>query len=358
MKYNTEIYINGRELSIASPTYFIADVASNHDGDLGLAKDLIYLAKEKGADAVKFQHFEADKIVSDYGFTHLKSQLSHQAKWSKSVYEVFKECECKRDWTLELAETAKKAGIDFMSTPYDVPAVEMLDPYVPAYKIGSGDITWPQFIQYIALKKKPVLLATGASTMEDVERAVDTILGINKDIVLMQCNTNYTGSLENFKNINLNVLKTYSVRYPDMILGLSDHTPGCATVLGAVALGARVIEKHFTHDNNVPGPDHPFSMNPTSWEEMVLRTRELENALGSGIKVVEENEQDTVVAQQRCVRTKRVLHKGDIITEDAVECLRPAPVGAIKPYQLESILGKKLSTEKDKGDALYNSDFE
>ena len=173
----------------------------------------------------------------------------------------------------------------------------------------------------------------------------------------MQCNTNYTGSLENFKNINLNVLKTYSVRYPDMILGLSDHTPGCATVLGAVALGARVIEKHFTHDNNVPGPDHPFSMNPASWEEMVLRTRELENALGTGIKVVENNEKDTVVAQQRCIRTRRDMHIGDIITEDSVECLRPAPVGAVKPYQMDIIIGKKLSIDKEKGDALYFSDF-
>ena len=357
MRWNSEIFISGREISIDSPAYFIADIASNHDGSLSLAKELIYMAKDAGADAVKFQHFEADKIVSDYGFSHLKKQLSHQSAWKKSVYEVFKECECNRSWTEELSETASKAGITFMSTPYDIAALELLDKYVPAYKIGSGDITWTSFIEDVSKKKKPVFLATGASTMEDVQRAVNAVLSYNKDLVLMQCNTNYTGSLENFRNINLNVLKTYATCYPNMILGLSDHTPGCATVLGAVALGARVIEKHFTHDNNLPGPDHPFSMNPISWKEMVARTRELENALGNGIKIVEENERDTVIAQQRCIRFTRDMGAGEKICNADIEFLRPAPKGALKPYESEIALGKVLLHAKEKGDALYLSDF-
>ena len=357
MRYNSEIFIGERAVSIAEPTYFIADIASNHDGDLSLAKDLIYLAKECGADAVKFQHFEADKIVSDYGFSHLKEQLSHQSGWKKSVYEVFKECECDRTWTEELYETAKKAKIDFMSTPYDFAAADLLEKFVPAYKIGSGDITWIDFIEHISAKNKPVFLATGASTMDDVRRAVESILQHNKNIVLMQCNTNYTGSLENFRSVNLNVLKTYSVCYPNMILGLSDHTPGCSAVLGAVGFGARVIEKHFTHDNNLPGPDHPFSMNPSSWKEMVERTRELEYALGDGIKKVEENEKATVIAQQRCVRLKNNLSCGSVIKPEDIECLRPAPLDSIKPYQAKMILGKTLCANKEKGDYLTLSDF-
>lgn len=357
MRWNPEIFINGREISIQSPAYFIADIASNHDGSLSLAKELIHMAKEAGADAVKFQHFEADKIVSDWGFTHLKNQLGHQAAWKKSVYDVFKECECDRSWTEELSETAEKAGIDFMSTPYDYDAVDLLDKFLPAYKIGSGDITWTQFIEYVSQKKKPVMLATGASCWGDVTRAVDSVLKHNKDIVLMQCNTNYTGSLENFKNINLNVLKNYATAYPNMVLGLSDHTPGCATVLGAVALGARVIEKHFTHDNNLPGPDHPFSMNPTAWKEMVERTRELENALGNGIKVVEKNERDTVVAQQRCIRLARDMRAGEKISDTDIEFLRPAPKGALKPHESALAVGKTLLYDKEKGSALYQLDF-
>ena len=134
MEYNCEISLSGRKLSINEPAYFIADVASNHDGDLERAKDLIWLAKDAGADAVKFHHFLADKIVSDYGFRNLGQQVGHQAGWKKSVYEVYKECECHRDWNQILAETAKEAQIDFLTTPYDIEAVEGIDSYVHAYK--------------------------------------------------------------------------------------------------------------------------------------------------------------------------------------------------------------------------------
>ena len=135
----------------------------------------------------------------------------------------------------------------------------------------------------------------------------------------MQCNTNYTGSLENFKYIQLNVLKTYRAMYPDMVLGLSDHTPGHATVLGAVALGARMIEKHFTDDINREGPDHAFSMDPHTWREMVNRTRELENALGNGVKKVEENESQTVILQRRSIRLVRDLKEGSLLNANDLE---------------------------------------
>ena len=352
MNYNKEIYINKRKISLDTPTYFIADIASNHDGDLNQAKELIWQAKEAGADAVKFQHFLADKIVSDYGFKHLGKQAGHQAAWKKSVFDVYRECECKRSWSQELADTAKQAKIDFMTTPYDVEAVNELDKYIPAYKIGSGDITWIDFIQMIAGKNKPVLLATGASDMCDVARAVEAIININRNIVLMQCNTNYTGSLENFKYINLNVLKTFSTYYPNMILGLSDHTPGHATVLGAIALGARVIEKHFTIDNKLVGPDHAFSMNPHTWREMVDRSRELELAMGNGQKVIEENESETVILQRRCMRFKHDMTKGQIVSMDDVEALRPAPEGAVLPYMMSDVVGAKLKESAKSGAAL------
>ena len=143
-----------------------------------------------------------------------------------------------------------------------------------------------------------------------------------------------------------------------MILGLSDHTPGHATVLGAVALGARVVEKHFTSDNSRLGPDHAFSMNPATWKEMVLRSRELEAALGDGYKKIEKNENDTVILQQRCVRMAHSMKVGSVLSKDDIECLRPAPRGTVLPYQLQDIIGKKLIMAKESGQAVYLTDFE
>lgn len=357
MNYNEEFYIKKRKISLNMPTYFIADIASNHDGDLERAKYLIWLAKEAGADAVKFQHFLAERIVSDYGFKHLGGQMGHQSTWKKSVFDVYKEYECHRDWNQALAETAAEVGIDFMTTPYDIEAVEQIDSYVPAYKIGSGDITWVDFIAYVAKKQKPIFLATGASALEDVERAVNAVLRYNPDMVLMQCNTNYTGSMENFKYVNLNVLNQYKQKYPNMLVGLSDHTPGNVTVLGAIALGARVIEKHFTSDNNRIGPDHAFSMNPKSWKEMIDTARELEYALGDGNKKVEENEKDTVVVQQRCLRLTHDVQAGHKLQAKDLEALRPAPTNAYKPYQKLDIIGKCVINNMRKGQELYTDDL-
>ena len=173
----------------------------------------------------------------------------------------------------------------------------------------------------------------------------------------MQCNTNYTGSIENFKYINLNVLKTYAQNFPTVILGLSDHSPGHSTVLGAIALGARVIEKHFTDDVRRHGPDHGFSMDPKSWSEMVRRCRELEAALGDGIKRVESNEEETAVLQQRCLRATKNLPIGHVLTTDDVEALRPATLGALRPFLLEEILGKRIKRKLDFGDPLMSGDF-
>lgn len=184
--FKKEIMISNKKIGLNYPTYFIADIAANHDGDLQRAKDLIFLAKEAGANCAKFQHFLADKIVSDYGFKHLKGNQSHQDSWKKSVYEIYDEYHCKREWTEELVQTCKEADIEFMTTPYDVDAITQLNDYVNAYKIGSGDITWLDFLEYIAKFNKPVLLATGASTLEDVQRAVRYIEQFNSEIVLMQ----------------------------------------------------------------------------------------------------------------------------------------------------------------------------
>ncbi len=190
-------------------------------------------------------------------------------------------------------QTCDEVGIDFFSAPYDFEAIDMLDPYVQMYKAGSGEIDWIEALERMASKGKPFFVATGASDIGEVQRAVHAILKINPQLVLMQCNTNYTASPNNYDHLHLNVLKTYASMFPDVILGLSDHTHAVAPVLGAVTLGARVIERHFTDSNERQGPDHKFAMNPQKWADMVEETRILERSLGRADKFVAGNEIET-----------------------------------------------------------------
>jgi len=344
-------------ISANDPTYFVADISANHDGDIGRAKDLIFLAAEAGANAAKFQNFKAQTILSAEGFRDLKEKKSHQVAWDKPVFEVYQDASLPDNWAQKLKAWADEAGIDYFSTPYDLDFVEDLNPYVELFKIGSGDITWLEIIKKVCQTHKPIMLATGASDFEDVRRAVDCIRQYSNPLVLMQCNTNYTASHENFKYINLNVINTYRDCFPHSILGLSDHTQGHVTVLGAVAIGARVIEKHFTDDITRKGPDHPFSMEPSHWRDMVCATRDLESAMGNGIKVIEENERETAVVQRRSLRVKNDLAAGTIITREDLTVLRPAPANSLLPYELSNVLGKKLKRDFQAHEMLGAADI-
>ena len=349
--------IGDRPVGPDAPTYFIADIAANHDGDLSRAVDLITLAKEAGADCAKFQHFRAAHIVSDVGFRSLGDQLDHQSSWRKSVFEVYNEASLPWEWTATLAEHAQAVGIEFMSAPYDLEAVDHLNPYVRAFKVGSGDINWIEELELIASKGKPVILATGAATLDDVQRAMNVLRAAAVPIVLMQCNTNYTGSNDNIAHANLLVLRQYAELFPDAVLGLSDHTPGHLTVVGAVALGARVIEKHFTDDTSREGPDHGFSMDPETWSAMVTATRELERALGNGTKDLEANETATIIVQRRCVRVARDLAAGHVLSREDVEVLRPAPPDGIPAHDIGNVIGRQLNIPRTAGEQLRWSDL-
>ena len=352
-----EIKVGKRLIGLSHPTYFIADIAANHDGDLERARLLIRLAKQAGADAAKFQNFDAPKIVSDYGFSHMNSQVSHQASWKKSVTEVYRAASIPFEWTTILKGECDEAGIDYFSSPYDFGAIDFLDQYVPVYKAGSGEIDWIEALERMASKGKPFFVATGASDIADVQRAVRAILAINKQLVLMQCNTNYTASPDNYDHLHLNVLKTYAAMFPDVVLGLSDHTHAVAPVLGAVTLGARVIERHFTDSNDREGPDHKFAMNPDRWTNMVGETRLLERSLGSPDKVVAANEKDTAVVQRRCLRAARDIKQGEVFTREMVDVLRPATPGAIKPYEIANVVGTRALCDLKSGQELRWTDL-
>ncbi|MGB0357155.1 MAG: N-acetylneuraminate synthase family protein [Flavobacteriaceae bacterium] len=337
--------------------YFIADIGANHDGSLEKAIQLIHLAKEAGADAAKFQNFSANKIVSKYEFDNMPRQ-SHQASWSKSVFEVYEEASINQNWTKILKEECDKIGIDYFTSPYDFNAVDLVNEYVDIFKIGSGDITWLEIIDYIISKNKPVLIATGASSLDDVDRAMNRVLAQNAKHVLMQCNTNYTGSEKNFDFINLNVLKTYKEKYPNTILGLSDHTSGHSTVLGSIALGATVIEKHFTDNNANVGPDHFFAMNPKSWREMVDCAKELFRSLGDGYKKIEENELDSYKVQRRSLCASKGLKKHTILTKDHLVALRPHTDNSYHPYEIDNLIGKVLKSEISQSQSIKKDDIE
>ena len=349
--------IGRHRVGLDHPTYFIADVAANHDGDLERAKELIWLVAENGGQAVKFQNFLAETIVSDFGFRSLGGQQSHQAKWKKSVFDVYQDASLPMEWTATLKATADEAGVDYFTAPYDLSLIEVLDPYVCAWKLGSGDITWHAEIEALASGGKPFLIATGAADMDEVRAAMRIATAHSNEVVLMQCNTNYTASLENLQHVALNVLKTYAREFPEVVLGLSDHTPGHATALGAIALGARAIEKHFTDNCGNQGPDHKFSMDPSSWKEMIDRSRELEAALGPEEKRVMDNEQETVVLQRRALRTTRDIKAGETFVGDDLIALRPCPRDALPPYQLDQVVGRASNRDIPAGDCLRPADL-
>lgn len=349
--------INNNIIGKDRPIYFIADIAANHDGDINRAKKLIELAKESGSDAVKFQHHDVKKYVSDYGFKKLGKKFSHQKNWKKTIFEIYKEAEVPINWTDELKKHCDSLKIDFFSTPYDLDMIDHLDQYVPAYKIGSGDSAWHEMIKKVASKNKPVFLATGASTMLEIKNSLRVLEEFNQNICLMQCNTNYTGNINNFKFLNLNVIKEFKKDFPNVLYGLSDHTPGSVSVLGAVALGIHAVEKHFTDDNDRDGPDHPFSMNPESWREMVDSTRLLEQAMGDGNKKIEENEKETVVLQRRAIRLIRNIKKGELVIRKDIEFQRPCPLDAISPNDFKIIDGKKINKDLTNGDYLKSEYF-
>ena len=340
-----DIKIGEKNIGAGYPTYIIAEVGSNFDGNLERAKYLANLAKETGADAYKIQNFLAPKIVSIKGFQNL--QVSFQSKWDKPVVEVYRRAEFPREWLKELSEYCKKIGIDFFSSPYDIEAVKLLEEIdSPAYKIGSGEIDNLEFLEYVAHLGKPIILSCGATTLEEIENAVSVIRNTGNDqIVLLQCVTNYPSPIA---NANIRAMVAIKEKF-GVEVGYSDHTIGPAgsgddplsgiTVpLGAVALGAKVIEKHFTDDRTRKGPDHPFAMDIETFKKMVEGIKTLEKALGDGVKKVMPSEKETVIIQRRGIYAARNIEKGQIISREMVEFLRPA-IG-LRPPQINMILSK------------------
>jgi N-acetylneuraminate synthase len=392
---NPFIQIKQKKVGPDYPVYFIADVASNHCGSLSQAKELIHACAESRVDAVKMQNFSAETIVSDYGFKNLSTVKTHQSGWKQSVFDSYKAASIPLEWTIELRELAEKLGLHYFTSPYSLELVRAVAPHVCAYKVGSGDITWHEEIAAMCAENIPVLIATGASTMAEVEGAMAVALKNKAQVLLMQCNTEYTAKinetreqkLNRFKYINLKVLETYAQRWPDVPMGLSDHTHGSLTVLGAVGLyNCCAVEKHFTLDNTQEGQDHAFSMTPASWKKMVEETENLQKELkaagaqsfaerfkitraavddpeafdfsiGTGVKQLEENEAGTVIVQRRAIRVRDDLPVNHILKKEDLVVLRPCPAGALPPYRENELINRKTNRAIPRGDCVRLEDL-
>lgn len=352
-RFPKTINFGNRLVGRDQPALIIADIGANFDGQLEKAKRLALAIRDAGGDVVKIQSFLAKKIVSRKGFASMKLKGIH-GSWGRPVDEIFREAEFRREWHEEFFDYCREIGIMATSAPYDFEAVDLMEQCgVDFYKIGSGDITWPEILKYIAEKNKPIILSTGASALAEVNEAVEVIKSTgNKDLVLLQCITNYPSKIA---SANLNVLKTYQ-QAPGCIIGYSDHSPGDLVVLASVALGAKVIEKHFTLSKKDAGPDHPHSMEPAEFANMVKRIRQLESALGSGKKEVVAEESETVIVQRRGLYVKRFIKKGEEIKLEDIDVLRPA-LGILPKFKTVAA-GKKAKRNIEAGEALRWEDID
>jgi len=328
-----KVQIANRMIGEGEPCFVIAEAGSNHDGKLKQAKQLIDIAVDSGADAVKFQTFRADKIAA---ITKDKI-VNIDIAGSKTLYELYKKVELPWEWHSELADYAGNKGIIFLSTPFDEGAVDELDKLdVPAFMVASFELVHLPLLRYIAGKEKPVILSTAMASLGEIEEAIEAILKENNDrIILLHCAVGYPLKVE---NVNLAVLDTLkqAFSYP---VGYSDHTLSLAVPIAAVTRGAKVIEKHFTISRSFSGPDHPFALEPEELKAMIRGIREAEKAIGSPRKGILNSELIHYQRGRRSIFATVNIAKGTIITEKMVGILRPA-IG-LEPKYLHLVIGRK-----------------
>ncbi len=337
------IKIGRRYIGAKHPAYIIAEAGVNHNGNLDLAKKLIVAAANAGADAVKFQTFTAESIA-----TKSAKKASYQKKTtdaSESQYDMLKRLELSRDAFLVLSEYAKNKGIEFLSSPFDSKSADLLESIgIPAFKIPSGEITNIPLLEQIGSYKKPVILSTGMAELDEIRDGISAIRrGGVTEIILLHCVTSYPAPLE---SANLRMIPALAKEFK-VPVGFSDHTPGIIASLLARSLGACVIEKHFTLDRSLPGPDHLASLTPLELSELVTQIRTTESALGNGIKHVEKNEADIRAVVRKSLVAKKSIPKGTLITSDMIDIKRPGT--GIETKHLNLVVGKRarISIRKD-----------
>lgn len=320
-------------------TFVIAEAGVNHNGSVEIAKRLIEKAGRVGADCVKFQSFRADKLVSRSAAKALYQQQNTEG--ADSQYEMLRRLELSEEDHRTLLACCHDNGILFLSSPFDEDSADLLEQLgVPAYKIPSGEVTNHGFLDYLARKHKPLILSTGMSTLAEVAEAVEVIVGTgNAQLHLLHCVTEYPAP---FAEINLKAMRTLATAF-GFPVGYSDHTPGNEIAVAAVALGARIIEKHFTLDRNMPGPDHQASLEPQELGAMIQAIRHVEQALGTGIKAPASCEIKNMAVARKSLVAKRNIARGECISRDNVAIKRPGH--GIQPRDFEKVMGLRVTAD-------------
>lgn len=337
-------------MGAGNPCFIIAEAGSNHNGSLEQAKHLIDVAAEAGADAVKFQLFRASKLY------HKDAGRSDYLKQDKSIYEIIADMEMPYQWLPELAEYCVGVGIVFLCSAFDEDSLEQLDPYVPAYKIASYEMTHLPLVSHIAWKGKPVIISTGTANLEEVDETVAAFSGTgNRDLMLMQCTASYPAPVG---SLNLRAIATMKEAF-GVPVGLSDHSRDpLIGPLAAVAIGANLVEKHFTLSNRLPGPDHSFAVEPAELALMVKRIREVEQALGSGIKEVQPDEGVLRAFARRSIFAIREITAGETLSPDNVAVLRCGEKSpGLEPKYYQELQGKTAKKNLPDGSVIRREDY-
>lgn len=345
-----EIKIDDRIIGRGHPVFFIAEAGVNHNGSTELAKQLIDVAVDAGADAVKFQTFRAEELNTE---TAPKSSYHIQTTGSDKVqtwFELLKSQEISFDMHVELIKYCKKKDIIFLSTPYGIDSADLLEELdIKMYKLASTDLNNLPLLSHVAKKGRPIIISTAMSNLEEVREAYQTIKksGLN-EIIILQCTGNYPSRLS---DSNLNVMNTYKHEF-DCLVGYSDHTLDIINPIAATAMGANVYEKHFTIDKNLPGPDHRMSLNPEELKQTLKVIRETESTMGSSKKYVLSDEEENRIKLRKSIVAIVDICKGQRITEDMIGIKRPG--NGVAPKELKNILGKKANLFIKKDTVILN----
>ncbi len=333
------------------PCFIIAEAGVNHNGDINIAKRLIDAAKEANADAIKFQTFRSDRVVSAAA-PKAKYQLE-TTDGSESQLDMLRHLELSGEMHQELQSYCQQLGVLFLSTPFDKESSDLLDELgVPAFKIGSGEITNWDFLDYVAQKRKPIILSTGMSHLSEVKEAVRIIRAAgNEQLILLHCVSNYPADPA---DANLRSMETMATAF-QVPVGYSDHTIGIEVTLAAVALGACIIEKHFTLDSKLEGPDHRASLETKELQLLIEGIRTVEKAFGNGIKSPTSSEDENLSIVRRSLATSCEIPVGTIITTQMLRALRPA--SGISPIYIEQVIGRKAIRSFKTGQLISWSDL-
>lgn len=347
---NKIITLGSKKIGDGHPCFIIAEAGSNHNGSLQKALGLIDIAAQAGADAVKFQTFKAEKLyVPNAG-------KSKYLKLKKPIFEIIKDMEMPRTWIPKLAHHASKKKIIFLVSAFDEESVDLVDPYVPAFKIASYEMTDHPLVEYTARKGKPVLVSTGTANLAEVKETVRVISkAVNKNIVLMQCTASYPASLD---SLNLKTIQTMKKKF-GIPVGLSDHSREYDIApLAAIGLGANCLEKHFTFSNTLPGPDHRFAIEPHELKLMVSKIRQAEKTLGDGVKRTLPTEKELHKFARRSIFSTKPIKYGEIFNSRNIGILRCGEQkGHLKPSEYKNILQKKAKRNIPPFVTLKTSDF-